>query len=213
MEAVEIKHPEWLDIQTPTKVSHGYDQEWYTQEWQRLAGCGPTTATQVLTYLGLRDGMYDRANATSQVGALNRMEEVWEYVNPRYGGGVYKTAWLEEGMQRFIDDKGWNYDVRMINVSPFRSSRDDVSVVAEFIRDGLHQDIPVAFLNRHKGHEEALWTWHWVPVWGIFSQGDEIRCRIFDEGEIRDFSLTNWMKDTILGGGFAYVVNKVEYMI
>ena len=213
MEAVEIKHPEWLDIQTPTKVSHGYDQEWYTQEWQRLAGCGPTTATQVLTYLGLRDGMYDRANATSQAGALSRMEEVWEYVKPRYGGGVYKTAWLEEGMQHFIDDKGWNYDVRMINVSPFRSSRDDVSVVAEFIRDGLHQDIPVAFLNRHKGHEEALWTWHWVPVWGIFSQGDEIRCRIFDEGEIRDFSLTNWMKDTILGGGFAYVVNKVEYMI
>ena len=37
--------------------------------------------------------------------------------------------------------------------------------------------------------------------------GDDIRCGIFDEGEIRDFSL-NWMKDTILGGGFCYISRK-----
>ena len=168
MEEVDIKHPEWLDIQTPDAVSHGYDQEWYNHEWQRLAGCGPTTATQVLSYVGFRDGKLDVAESTNQADALHRMETVWEYVKPRYGGGVYKTAWLEAGMQRFIDDRSWSYDVRMINVSPFRSSREDVSVVAEFIRDGLRQDVPVAFLNRHKGQEPALWTWHWVPVWGIY---------------------------------------------
>ena len=37
---------------------------------------------------------------------------------------------------------------------------------------------------------------------------DDIRCVIFDEGEIRDFSLANWMKDTILGGGFCYISRK-----
>ena len=30
----------------------------------------------------------------------------------------------------------------------------------------------------------------------------------FDEGETRDFSLANWMKDTILGGGFCYISRK-----
>lgn len=213
MESLTIKHPEWLDIQTPTKISHGYDQEWYGHEWQRLAGCGPTTATQVISYVGFRDGIYPLDDSANQAAALARMEGVWEYVKPRYGGGVYKTAWLESGIQKYVDDNGWNYDVRMINVSPFRFSREDVAVVAEFIRDGLRQDVPVAFLNRHKGQEEALWTWHWVPIWGIFSKGDDIRCRIFDEGEVRDFSLTHWMHDTILGGGFAYMVNKVEYII
>lgn len=213
MKEINIKHPEWLDIDTEKGQWHGYDQEWYTREWQRLAGCGPTTATQVMSYIELRDGRISREGAHDQAAALRRMETMWEYVKPRYGGGVYKTAWLRDGMQRYVDDRKLQYEVRMINISPFQSSRDDVSVVAEFITDALKQDIPVAFLNRHKGHEKALWTWHWVPVWGIFRENDDIRCRIFDEGQIRDFSLTNWMKDTILGGGFAYIAQSVEYMI
>ena len=46
------------------------------------------------------------------------------------------------------------------------------------------------------------------PIHKIFMDGDDIRCGIFDEGEIRDFSLANWMKDTILGGGFCYISRK-----
>ena len=28
-------------------------------EWQRLSGCGPTSASQVLSYLPFRDGLLD----------------------------------------------------------------------------------------------------------------------------------------------------------
>ena len=90
----------------------------------------------------------------------------------------------------------------------YTSSRVEVEAAAQFIHDALAQDVPVAFLNRHKGKEKALYTWHWVPIHKIFMDGDDIRCGIFDEGEIRDFSLANWMKDTILGGGFCYISRK-----
>ena len=68
MERIAIKHPEWLDINANGKISHGYDQEWFTDEWQRLSGCGPTTATQVVTYTMLRDGLLDVSQSADQVG-------------------------------------------------------------------------------------------------------------------------------------------------
>ena len=114
----------------------------------------------------------------------------------------------ERGLTRLLEDKGLSYDVHMLNVSPFCASRVEVEAAAQFIHDALAQDVPVAFLNRHKGKEKALYTWHWVPIHKIFMDGDDIRCGIFDEGEIRDFSLANWMKDTILGGGFCYISRK-----
>ena len=40
MNEVSIKHPEWLYIDVNGKTSYGYDQEWFTDEWQRLSGCG-----------------------------------------------------------------------------------------------------------------------------------------------------------------------------
>ena len=177
MNEVSIKHPEWLYIDVNGKTSYGYDQEWFTDEWQRLSGCGPTSASQVLGY-------------------------------SLFGGGVYKTQWMERGLVRLLEDEGLSYDVHMLNVSPFCASRVEVEAAAQFIHDALEQDVPVAFLNRHKGKEKALYTWHWVPIHKMFMDGDDIRCGIFDEGEIRDFSLANWMKDTILGGGFCYISRK-----
>ena len=205
MANIAIKHPEWLYIDVNGKTWHGYDQEWFNDEWQRLSGCGPTTATQVMSYAAFRDGILDVATAHDQRGALERMNTMWNYVKPRFGGGVYKTQWMEAGLQKLMKEKELPYDVHMINVSPFVASRVETDVAVDFIKTGLSQDVPIAFLNRHKGKEPALYTWHWVPIVGIFTDGDDVRCEIFDEGEIRDFSLTNWLQDTILGGGFAYV--------
>ena len=51
-----LEHPEWLQVKKDGNFSYGYDQEWYTDAWKRLAGCGPTTATQVISYALFRDG-------------------------------------------------------------------------------------------------------------------------------------------------------------
>lgn len=209
MTEVSIKYPEWLYIDVNGNISHGYDQEWFGDEWQRISGCGPTTATQVLSYSQFRDGMLEFSTASNQEKALERMNIMWNYVKPRFGGGVYKTQWMDAGLKKLMVDFDLPYDVHMINVSPFCASRIDVEAAAKFIESGLAQDVPIAFLNRHKGKERALYTWHWVPIYKIFRVGDDVRCGIFDEGEIRDFSLSNWLKDTILGGGFCYISKKV----
>ena len=150
MNDVSIKHPEWLYIDVNGETSHGYDQEWFADEWQRLSGCGPTSASQVLSYSLFRDGLLDLETTSDQTLALERMNLVWKYVKPRFGGGVYKTQWMERGLTRLLEDKGLSYDVHMLNVSPFCASRVEVETAAQFIHDALAQDVPVAFLIRQR---------------------------------------------------------------
>ena len=62
---------------------------------------------------------------------------------------------MERGLIRLLKDKNLPYDVHMLNVSPFCASRVEVEAAAQFIHDGLAQDVPVAFLNRHKGKRKG----------------------------------------------------------
>lgn len=205
MESLTIKHPEWLQVEKDGRHSYGYNQEWYHDDWQRLAGCGPTTATQLISYVQFRDQILDPKSSADGEAVLKRMEEVFNYVKPRFGGGLYKTQWLEEGLQNYIKDKDLPYTVKMMGIYPFAVSRAPLSDVANFIKQGLGNDSPVAFLNRHRGREKELSTWHWVPIVKLTDDGDDVRCVVYDEEMAREFSLTKWLKDTILGGGFAYV--------
>lgn len=86
-----IEHPEWLQVKKDGNFSYGYDQEWYEDAWKRLAGCGPTTATQVISYVLFRDGHLPLETVADGDQALVRMNQVWEYVRPRYGGGSIKV--------------------------------------------------------------------------------------------------------------------------
>lgn len=90
MESLTLKHLEWLQVKKDGRFSYGYNQEWYCDDWQRLSGCGPTTATQVISYVQFRDGLLDSAASADGEAALERMEEVFQYVRPRFGGGLYK---------------------------------------------------------------------------------------------------------------------------
>ena len=74
MNDVSVKHPEWLDIDVNGTISHGYDQEWFDDEWQRLSGCGPTSATQVLSYSEFRDGLLDVSTTANHTLSIRTYE-------------------------------------------------------------------------------------------------------------------------------------------
>ena len=206
MDWVTIRRPDWLEINWKGRHSYGYNQEWYTDEWQRIAGCGPTTATQVMSYVAFRDGLLDANRASDGNEALERMRHMWTYVTPRIGGGLYKTGWFEKGLNDFATEKGFSYRAKTLNVSPFGGkARPTTDEAAAFIRTGIEGDSPVGFLNRHRGKEAELSTWHWVPIVGIRCNAEDVKCRVLDEEIEREFSLANWLRDTALGGGFVYL--------
>ena len=96
----------------------------------------------------------------------------------------------------------------MMGVYPFAVCRQPLQQVMNFIKQGLGSDSPVAFLNRHRGHEQGLSTWHWVPIVKLMENNDDVRCVVYDEEIECIFSLKKWLQDTMLGGGFAYAVRK-----
>ena len=57
---------------------------------------------------------------------------------------IKRNGW-NVALVRLLEDKGWSYDVHMLNVSPFCASRVEVEAAAQFIHDALAQDVPVAF--------------------------------------------------------------------
>lgn len=206
--SIKIKEPQWLQVKHNNRQAYGYNQEWYSTEWQRLSGCGPTTATQVLTYAAFRDGYLNPSEYDTADQAAAAMEKMWPYVRPRHGGGLYKTRWFEQGVRQFIDDNDLPYDVNMFRVYPFKVNRPNPEKVAEFIARGLESDSPVAFLNRNRGNEQGLETWHWVPIVGLEQSQEEFKGIVYDDEQRKEFSLNNWIKDTTLGGGFVYVSKK-----
>lgn len=48
---VSVRSPALLRIQNGSSISYGANQEWYPTRIGRLAGCGPTTASNLLWYL------------------------------------------------------------------------------------------------------------------------------------------------------------------
>lgn len=201
MAYIQLRHPQWLHVATSLGKSFGYNQEWYHEEWQRIAGCGPTTAAQMVAYL-----QHKVSPETSDITvetALQWMEQLWPYLRPHYGG-LYKVGWFKKGLEAYFKDSGLAYDVESLSIYPFHIGAPDLEIVASFIENGLSSDIPVAFLNRHRGSEEGLSTWHWVPIVGLRKDGKEYRGYVYDEEIERQFSLNKWLQETTLGGGFVY---------
>lgn len=104
-----LTHPERLTITGPQGETYqGGDQEWYRDLWQRRAGCGPTTAAALLSYLSqTRPGLRPMAPAAArtQAGFLRYMEALWPYVTPG-ARGLDKPESLVLGCRSFALSRG-----------------------------------------------------------------------------------------------------------
>ena len=80
-----ITSPELFTILDGDRAWRGADQEWYADEWQRKAGCGPTTASHLVSYLAdTRPGWGDLypSHSRRKRDFLALMTEMWEHVTP-----------------------------------------------------------------------------------------------------------------------------------
>lgn len=202
MPVYELQTPERLHFQTDHQTWYGFCQDWYRDDFQQKAGCGPTTATYMLAYCLVRDGIW---NVNDQIDALAYMETIWTYVKPTYGG-LFKTRWLRDGVRQYLaDQKIRDYRIHMMTVPAFSVYRPSGEEVLSFLQQGLQADSPICFLNRHRGSETELETWHWVPLVRLSRTTDTNIAWCYDEGKVRQFVPERWVQNTILGGGFVYM--------
>lgn len=196
-----LLHPEWITLTLDGKPHYGYDQEWYPERWQKLAGCGPTTGSTIAAYLEAKQkGTF----ITTEDEAVQKMLTFWPYATPRMHG-LYKTRWLEEGLTAYMKDHGLLGTPEMISIPPIRPLRPSLKKLTTFLKEGLSHDAPLGFLNLHNGGIEALYSWHWMPFVELDEREEGFFGTVFDEGKPISFDLGVWLKQSKFGGGFVRV--------
>ena len=185
---------------------YGCDQKWYSTEWQRKSGCGPTTACNILMYLELSKistGL--EIKESSKEFALLLMQEAWHYITPTEKG-IPTTKMFCEDILAYIESKGLHVSCNAIDVPKEVGLRPKLRNILSFIEHAMVKDTPVAFLNLCSGKVEKLDDWHWVTI--VALEYDE-RCNeayvtIVDGGLIKKIDIELWYSTTTLGGGFIY---------
>jgi hypothetical protein len=150
----EISRPEFFTVELGDgKTCRGADQEWYQDEWQRKAGCGPTTAATLLAYLSATRPELSALNPSCsccQADFLRFMEEVWEHVTPGKLG-VNSLHLFSDGVKSLAREHHCAVHIRELDIPRFHLARPSFSQCAAFLRTGLSADCPIAFLNFSRG--------------------------------------------------------------
>ncbi len=191
-------------VDQPTgRVYLGYDQEWYGTAWQRRAGCGPTTACNLLRYLMPSLGPAARKLPDRRSEAPAFMEELWRYVTPTCHG-VNTTSLFATSVLAYAQAQAWPLDCRVWDVPAARAHRLPLDDLVHVLDKALAQDLPVAFLNLCNGEESLLDEWHWVTIIALADArpGAGLTVRLLDSGAVKQIDLARWYATTTRDGGF-----------
>lgn len=197
-----IRHPEWITLSVNGESHFGYDQEWYPQKRQKLAGCGPTVGAMTVAYV---ERKHKGVSVATRDEAEKIMLRIWKYATPRMHG-LYKPRWLGEGLNGYFRDENLPFRAEVLSVSSVRLLAPPLDKVKAFIEEGIRANAPVAFLNLHSGGEPIPYHWHWMLLVGLEEKDGRILCTLWDEGKEYIFDLPSWLSKTKFGGGFVRIV-------
>ena len=182
-------------------TAYGFNQEWYTSKWQRLSGCGPTTASTLIYTINPEINHFNHSDAREL------METMWKYVTPSLKG-VYKRSMFTEGLEKYFDAHQLKGKVEHLEIPKEKSQRPSLTEVMAFIETALTRQVPIAFLNLDNGEEKKLDAWHWVIISGLDSLDDhpEVYVHIIDDNKLFAIDIALWLKSTKRGGALVYAL-------
>lgn len=209
-----LRRTDCLTLIGPGQTTYrGGDQEWYPDVWQRRAGCGPTAAAALLSYLGHTHPalapLCPLAGGT-RTGFLQYMQTLWSYVTPG-SRGLDKPESLLVGCRSFALSRGCRLTGEILKIPAQPEARPTLAACREFLAQALDANCPVAFLNYSNGALQNLDSWHWVPLISMI-EGEELPeadpvllCSILDGGEEKIIDLALWLATTTQGGALVSV--------
>ena len=180
-----LTHPEYFTILAPDgRAFRGAVQDWYPTAWQRRAGCGPTTAAVLLSYLARTHpalaSLGPQGDPETTAGFLPYMEELWRYATPG-PQGLKEAEHLTLACRSFALSRGCRLREAILPIPRAgQGARPTPAQCRSFLEDALGRDCPVAFLNYDEGDVTELDGWHWVPLVAV-APGDDVPCTVLDE--------------------------------
>ena len=205
----ELIHPDFLVITcNEGETAMGGSQNWYPNRRERMSGCGPTNASNLIWYLAQSRPELQIPCETAG-GAkhcfVGLMQEMFAYVTPGIGG-VNNSSIFTDGISRYALAHGFALSPQVLDIPASFRKRPAADSVYGFIVNALQADSPVAFLNRSNGKLKKLDNWHWVTIIGF----EKPAATIIDQGSAFEICLGDWLKTSLLGGTFVYVCHQAQ---
>ena len=204
-----ILKPELLTItdELTGKTYWGGFQEWYANEWHRMAGCGPTAASNLMAYLAHTQpelkALYGYDSMTLKDFSAH-MESLYQFVTPG-NMGLNRVEMFTEGIDGFTKGRGLHLVPHVFEVTGnLNRNRPSVSELAAFVKAGLLSDCPLAFLNLTKGRVKNIQGWHWITITKAEVDDNTVMVCASDEGNEICFDLKLWYLSTRMRGGLVY---------
>ena len=119
--------------------------------WQRRAGCGPTTASNLMLY-------FQQKQSPRQIDkeeALLLMQELWSLVTPGIMG-VHLLSQFTTGVEAFLPKFPFALTAQTLKIAKVKEKRPSLAQVVDFLVSSFEADSPVAFLNLSKGSLKNL---------------------------------------------------------
>jgi hypothetical protein len=151
--------------------AYGGNQEWFHQNWQRMAGCGCTAATNILSYYAMTEQdmalLYNGDTKNFQredyVAAMN---EMYRYMRP----GIFGYPYIKRFSKQFIKyckDRGVIMEACLLK--KIHSKEEAFHYIQKQITAGN----PVAVLILlHRAKQLTEHTWHWVTITGFIDESN-----------------------------------------
>lgn len=200
-----LTNPLYLQIQATDSLHVGGSQEWYPEKWQRMSGCGPTAAANLIWYLARSQaGMQSLCDVgdADRTHFLTLMEAMFTFVTPGKGG-VNRADLFVKGVIGYGQVHGVALSAKVLEIPMMSRRRPTLAQMREFLLTALDGDKPVAFLNLSNGRLKNLEGWHWVTIMGLDTE--TMVAQISDQGRILDIALHTWLKTSALGGAMVYL--------
>ncbi|MDR3214983.1 MAG: hypothetical protein LBT75_01725 [Bacilli bacterium] len=206
MVKLTIKDPEVLKIVFNMNTYYGATQSWYQTNWQRKAGCGPTTLSNLIIYYAKthinNNILFDKD--TSYANVLSFMNEMWNYAHPTILG-VNKPEIIKEGLINYGKSKKTRLFTNILKIKKNKLLRPSLEEIINYLKKALINNSAVAFLNLSAGKLTNLDDWHWVLIISLSYNKDDVDVEIMDQGELKIINLKEWLLSTRLGGSFIYI--------
>ena len=185
--------------------SYGGDQEWFSDYWMKIGGCGAVTACDLCIFLAKYRDLralypYDPEHVEKE-DYLKFGELMRTYLSPR-PMGIYKTEIFTDGFYDYLADCRIN-GIRLENVS----GSEDAETAVSLVRDQIDRGYPVPYLMlKHRDKKLKDFMWHWFLLNGYDDTGSRFMVKAVSYGESIWMNLRHlWHTDRRLKGGFVLI--------
>ncbi len=108
-----------MDDSEGKRIAYGPDQEWYSDNWRKQSGCGPTSAAIQTAYLAISNPAFRALYAGQTISKsefVPHMDVIFEHVTPGIMG-LNRLSTFYEAVQKYAASVGVNLTPHVFEVN------------------------------------------------------------------------------------------------